>query len=73
MESFYDKTFVILIEGNLDKDHDCFIDWLFDFEETLTSFKIKTFDSVLNFSYVYSVAKDVLPVNFTKLTRLWIL
>lgn len=72
MESFYDKTFVILIEDNLDKDNDYLIDWLFDFEETL-SFKLKTFDSVLNFSYVYSVAKDVLPVNFTKLTRLWIL
>ena len=62
-----------LIGDDVSEENDCLWDLLVNFEEVLSTVKFKNFDKTLKFTYKDNVAKDFLPVNFSKLAPLGVL
>ena len=66
LETFYETVSKTLPAGKLGKDYDSLSYLFFEFEEALTSFRFEYFDQIVKLNYVNNVAKNLLPVNFTK-------
>ena len=66
LEVFYETVSKTLPADKLGKDYDSSSYFFFEFEEALTSFRFEYFDQIVKLSYVNNVAKNLLPVNFTK-------